>query len=86
MKELYNLIFSLPPKQLTLVAVLLGFLLLDDLSANEQNTLGNFLMLIGQVLETSATQMQYLQGLQSNNMNSQIINDINRIKRKLNID
>ncbi len=84
MRELYNLIFSLPPKQFTLVSILIGFLLIDDLSPNAQNSLGNFLMLVGQVLETSAAQAQLLQGNQNNN--SQMQNDINKIKNYLNIE
>ena len=42
------------PKLYTLSAVMVGFLLLDDLSASEQNALGNWLMLASQVLCTNA--------------------------------
>ena len=45
---------EISPKMYTLSAVLVGFLLLDDLSASEQNALGNWLMLASQVLCTNA--------------------------------
>ena len=50
------------PKLYTLSAVMVGFLLLDDLSASEQNALGNWLMLASQVLCTNA----YFRQLKSN--------------------
>ena len=45
---------EISPKMYTLSAVVVGFLLLDDLSASEQNALGNWLMLASQVLCTNA--------------------------------
>lgn len=58
--------FSLPPRTMTTIAVLLGYLMIDDLTADEQNTLGNFLILIGQVLETNSAQQQLLNDLVTN--------------------
>ena len=45
---------NVSPKFFSLSAVALGYLLIDDLSANEQNALGNWLMLTAQVLCTNA--------------------------------
>lgn len=45
---------NVPPKVFSLSAVALGYLLIDDLTANEQNALGNWLMLTAQVLSTNA--------------------------------
>lgn len=59
--------FDLPPRTLTLIALLLGFVMIDDLTADEQNALGNFLQLIGQTLETNSAQMQLLQNKEQNN-------------------
>ena len=42
------------PKISTFSAVAVGYLLLDDLNASEQNALGNWLMLVAQVLCTNA--------------------------------
>lgn len=59
--------FNLPPRTMTLTAVILGYLMIDDLNAAEQNELGNFLILVGQILETNAAGMQ----LMSSNQNDQ---------------
>ncbi len=50
------LMFSrrISPKISTFSAVAVGYLLLDDLNASEQNALGNWLMLVAQVLCTNA--------------------------------
>ena len=45
---------NISPKISSLSAVAVGYLLLDDLSASEQNALGNWLMLVAQVLSTNA--------------------------------
>lgn len=52
--------FSLPPALLTALGTVLGFAALGRLDYNQQNTLGNWLMVIGQILETSAAQGQNL--------------------------
>lgn len=45
---------NVPPKIFSFSAVVVGYLLIDDLTANEQNALGNWLMLTAQVLCTNA--------------------------------
>ncbi|HPF83653.1 MAG TPA: hypothetical protein PLV83_05800 [Bacilli bacterium] len=55
---------NVPPKLFSLSAVAVGYLLIDDLSANEQNALGNWLMLAAQVLCTNA----YYKQVQMENM------------------
>lgn len=45
---------NVPAKLFSLSAVVVGYLLIDDLTANEQNALGNWLMLMAQVLCTNA--------------------------------
>ncbi len=49
-----NIIPDIPPKAFTFSAIVVGYLLIDDTTANEQNALGNWLMLIAQVLCTNA--------------------------------
>lgn len=49
-----NLVPDIPSKLWTLSAVVVGYLLIDDLTANEQNALGNWLMLVAQILCTNA--------------------------------
>ncbi len=58
------------PKILTLSAVAVGYLLIDDLDSNEQNALGNWLMLSAQVLCTNAYFKQ-LQGQKAKEMSEE---------------
>ena len=45
---------NVPPKLFSFSAVVVGYILIDDMTANEQNALGNWLMLVAQVLSTNA--------------------------------
>jgi hypothetical protein len=47
MDDLYNTLFGLSPKGKTLLAFLIGFALVDDLSADKQIAMGNLFVLIG---------------------------------------
>lgn len=60
---------NVPAKAFSLSAVIVGYLLIDDLTANEQNALGNWLMLTAQVLCTNAfyKQVQAERGEDKNN-------------------
>lgn len=63
-----RIIPDVPPKAFSLSAVIIGYLLIDDTTANEQNALGNWLMLVAQVLCTNA---YYKQVQQERNQNKQ---------------
>lgn len=52
---------NVPPKFFSLSAVSVGIILIGDLNATEQNALGNWLMLVAQVLCTNAFYMQLVQ-------------------------
>lgn len=67
-----NLIPNIPPKLFSFSAVAVGYLLIDDMTANEQNALGNWLMLVAQVLSTNAfyKQVQTERGLDISSTNS----------------
>ena len=56
-----NLIPNIPPKLFSLSAVAVGYLLIDDTTANEQNALGNWLMLVAQILCTNAFYKRVMQ-------------------------
>lgn len=45
---------DIPAKAFSFSAIVVGYLLIDDATANEQNALGNWLMLVAQVLSTNA--------------------------------
>lgn len=52
---------NIPPKLFSLSAVVVGYILIDDMTANEQNAVGNWLMLVAQVLSTNAFYRAVLQ-------------------------
>lgn len=52
---------NIPPKLFSLSAIAVGYLLIDDATANEQNAMGNWLMLVAQVLSTNAFYRQVMQ-------------------------
>ena len=52
---------NIPPKLFSLSAVAFGYILIDDMTANEQNAVGNWLMLVAQVLSTNAFYRQVMQ-------------------------
>lgn len=56
-----SIIPNVSPKAFSFSAVAVGYLLIDDLTANEQNALGNWLMLTAQVLCTNAYYKQVQQ-------------------------
>lgn len=53
-REALILLPNIPPKVFSLSAVVVGYILIDDATANEQNAIGNWLMLVAQVLSTNA--------------------------------
>lgn len=53
--------FDLPPRVLCALAAAVGFAAAERLTPNQQNALGNALMLTAQVLETASAQGQNLQ-------------------------
>ncbi len=73
---------NIPAKLFSLSAVTIGYLLIDDLTATEQNALGNWLMLIAQVLCTNAfykqVQTERLSDSDTINMLNKMINTMNK--------
>ncbi len=65
---------NIHPTTYNLIAVAVGLVLVGDLNANEQNSLGNWFELLGQYLETNAAQQQLIESRIENsniNINSQ---------------
>lgn len=76
-------IFDLPPRTLTLIGFLIGFTLIDDLTAAQQNSLGNFFMLIGQTLEANSGQQAALNAKQSQKETEDMKRRLEQLERKL---
>lgn len=58
---------NVDPKLFSFSAVIVGYLLIDNMTANEQNALGNWLMLTAQVISTNAFYRQVLEERENNN-------------------
>lgn len=72
-----NLVPNVNSKIYTTSAFIIGIILADDATPAEQNSLGNWFMLIGQVLCTNSSQQQVLNNRNgsSSSFNEHIIND-----------
>lgn len=70
-----NLIPNIPPKLFSLSAVAVGYLLIDDMTANEQNAVGNWLMLVAQVVSTNAFYKQVMQERKLGSTNTHSYNE-----------
>lgn len=77
--------FDLPPKTMTLLAVLFGYMMIDELSTQQQDALGNWLELVGQMLETSSAQAGLQQSLLSQQKNQEMERRLARIEELLNV-
>ncbi|MFT9497437.1 hypothetical protein [Anaerosolibacter sp.] len=65
---------NIPPSQFSLIAALLGITLSNNLNANQQNSLGNFLEALGQSMLTVSAQKQLQQSQQNSQNEKQQIN------------
>ncbi len=61
---------NIHPTTYNLLAIAVGIVLVGDLSADEQNSLGNWFLLLGQYLATNAAQQQLIEGrIENKNIN-----------------
>ena len=59
------------PHLYAVLAVTVGFACVGDYNANEQNSIGNWLILVGQYILTHAAQQQLIEArLENNNLNT----------------
>ena len=80
-----SIIPNVSPKAFSFSAIVVGYLLIDDLTANEQNALGNWLMLTAQVLCTNAFYKQVQQErLNQNISNMSTEESIEMLKKMVN--
>ncbi len=80
-----NLLSTISPPAFSLSAIAIGYVLSNDLDPSEQNTVGNWFMLIGQVLCTNAAQQQVINNSNNNQNGEHIVNDfdMNTLKRSI---
>ena len=78
-----SLIPNVSSNTFTLSAIVVGLLLLDDTTPNEQNALGNWLMLVAQILCTDAYYKQVLEDRNSDNPKDILEKMVNAINKGL---
>ena len=78
-----NGFFGLPAEVMSALGTVLGFALLGKLDYNQQNTLGNWLELIGQVLETNAAQGQVLQAQEQGDRLEALEGELAALRREM---
>lgn len=61
MKQSYDDIFNTNPRYSTTIGFILGLVLVDSLTAPEQNMLGNWIILIGQTILTNAASQNIIE-------------------------
>ena len=92
MNKSFHDLFNTNPRYSTTVGFILGLVLVDNLTAPEQNMLGNWIILIGQTILTNAASQNIIESRISGgiiNINSKevkciynpIIYDMNKIRK-----
>ncbi len=84
--KLSNMLLELNAYEFNLVAMIIGYIIAEDLGSYAQSSMGNFFESVGQVLETIGAQNQYLEQKYDNN-SKEIINELYNLARRIdNID
>lgn len=82
-----SLIPNVSSNAFTISAIVVGLLLIDDTTPSEQNALGNWLMLVSQILCTDAYYKQVLEerninnGVDTNQILNKMVNAINKYRK-----
>ena len=75
--------FGLPAELMSALGTVLGFALMGRLNYNQQNSLGSWLELIGQVLESNAAQGQLLQEQTQNDRLAEVERELAALRQEL---
>ncbi len=77
-------LFSLTPKQFAILSTVIGIVFVDYLDIDMQNSLGNFIVNVGQALLTSAAQGQLISNkLETENKNQIMLEQIQSLKKQV---
>lgn len=68
---------NINPELFSITAMIVGLIIEDDYDANELNSIGNWLILVGQVTLTTAAQQQLINARYQQNNGSKIRSDAN---------
>lgn len=78
---LMSCFFSLPPKQFSLLSSIIGILIIDCLTPVQQNSLGNFIVGLGQNILTAAAQSELIK--ETAPKNDKVTRQLNMIKQQI---
>lgn len=81
-RDFIEYILNLTPNQIGVITATLGVLLSQNLSPMQQNVIGNFFELIGQVILMISAQGQYINTTEANDYSPQVVNNILPKKRR----
>lgn len=82
-KSLSAWLFSLNPYEFSLIASILGFAISTTLTVDQQNSLGNFMELLGQVILTINAQSSTLQRKQNKHKNIKPIIESSNLEEEI---
>jgi hypothetical protein len=83
MDDLYGTILDLPPRAKTLIAFLIGFILIDDLEADQQIAIGNLFVMAGQTLITNGTEQRLVELAKIESDQQHVSNTLTNFNRRL---
>lgn len=78
--------FDLPAELMSAIGTVLGFAMIGDLTSTQMNSLGGFLMLIGQVLQTTAGQRQVREEAVQNRQIDEMQAAIRQLQQQLGLE
>ena len=68
---------NINPEVFTIIGIIVGLILEDDYTADELNSIGNWLILVGQIVLTTAAQQQLINNRYQKNSGSRIKSNAN---------
>jgi hypothetical protein len=72
---------NIDPHTFSIIAVVVGYASVGNYTANEQNSIGNWLILVGQYMLTHAAQQQLIEGRRTQNKQNDIELIIDALKK-----
>ncbi len=68
---------NINPELFSIIGAVVGAIAESDFNANELNSIGNWIILVGQFMLTTAAQQQLINARSQNNVGSNIRSDVN---------
>lgn len=75
-RDFIEYILNLTPNEIGIITAALGVLLSQNLSPMQQNVIGNFFELIGQVILMISAQGQYINTTKEDDYSPQVVNNV----------